>query len=123
MAARTAKGASRTSKTARASSVSGRSGPKRTDEQKISDALRGQLPRLVPLARGRFCYYFDPLTDRCLHLDTSSDAFVDALRPACSLGLAPAVERDLRGFVQAHPEHGWDRVIARLRDEQVLSAG
>jgi hypothetical protein len=106
------------SKTARRSTTP--VGGKITPAMKVAAAVSASAARLVPLAEGRFVYFHDPLTGRSPHLATNSDAFVEALRESCSLGLAPRVLSELSSFAELYPTSGWDRTIARLTEAGVL---
>lgn len=107
-----------TSKTAQKSAP--KIGAKVSDATKVTTAISAEAARLVPLAGGRFVYFHDPLTGRSPHLATNSDAFVEALRESCSLGLAPRVLSELSSFAELYPTSGWDRTIARLTEAGVL---
>jgi hypothetical protein len=106
------------SKTARRSNIT--VGGKVTPAMKVATAVSAPAARLVPLASGRFVYFHDPLTGRTPHLATNSDAFVEALRESCSLGLAPRIRSELTSFAELYPRSGWDRVITRLTEAGVI---
>jgi hypothetical protein len=80
-------------------------------EHRVEVALTADTNRLVPLAEGRFVWYFEPITQKCLHVSTEQAAFAQALAPACALGLGPRILRELEEFNDRWPTHGWDRVI------------
>ena len=89
-------------------------------EHRVEIALTADTNRLVPLAEGRFVWYFDPINNKCLHLDTRTNAFAEALRPACALGLGPRIRRELEEFHARWPEHGWDRTLTALALAEVV---
>ena len=110
---------SSTSKTARASAP--KFVAKLSDEQKVAEAARAAAPRLIPLANGAGVYFFEPLSNTMVRLTVASDTFVETLRPACALGMASRIRRELEGFAADHPAHGWDSAIARLEQAGVLA--
>ena len=55
-------------------------------EHRVQIAVTADTNRLVPLAQGRGVWYFDPITNKCLHLDTSTTAFAEARARMCGRG-------------------------------------
>jgi hypothetical protein len=88
---------------------------------RVQIALTADLNRLVPLADGRYVWYFDPIEHKCLHLATNSVAFVEALRPACDLGLGPRIRKELEGFAAQWPKNNWDRPLSTLIEEGLVA--
>jgi hypothetical protein len=89
-------------------------------EHRVQVAVTADTNRLVPLAEGRFVYYHDPLDNSCKHLDTRTNDFAEALRPACALGLGPRIRRELEEFHARWPEHGWDKTLIALALAEVV---
>ncbi len=89
-------------------------------EHRVQIALTADTNRLVPLAQGRYVWYFNPLDHTCLHLRTPSEEFIEALRPACALGLGPRIRRELEEFDARWPKHGWKLVLDSLVEEGVV---
>ena len=89
-------------------------------EHRVQIAVTADTNRLVPLAEGHFVWYFDPITNKCLHLNTRKNDFAEALRPACALGLGPRIRRELEEFHARWPEHGWDRTLIALALAEVV---
>ncbi len=87
-------------------------------EHRIEIALTAEANRFIPLSRGHYVWWFNPITDQCLHLRVGSTEFVDALRESCELGLGPRIRRELEAFHAGRPQDGWDAAL-----EQLVTAG
>jgi hypothetical protein len=90
-------------------------------EHRVEVALTADTNRLVPLAEGRFVWYFDPINSKCLHLNTRKEEFADALRPACDLGLSPRIIKELEALHARWPDHGWNITLEALIDAGVVA--
>lgn len=104
-----------TSKTARASVV--RTGGRMTDADRVLEASHAEAPRIVPLGGGARCYFFDPLGPngtRMVSLDLDTDAFVEAVRPACELGMADRLRLELKALAERYPMGKFDATLTRL---------
>ena len=108
------------SKTARRSTVTT---GKVTDEMRVKEASRAPSARIVPLAGGRLCYFRQPLTDRLLKVNPNSEAFVEAIRPGCALGMAERIHEELTALAATYPESQWGDVLARVTESGVLGDG
>jgi hypothetical protein len=91
-------------------------------EHRVQIALTADARRLVPLGGGLYVYYFNPLTNRTEHHKTNSVEFVDALRPACDLGLGPRIRQELESFAAQWPKNRWGRVLSSLIEEGLVAA-
>ncbi len=89
----------------------------------VQQAVTNPLRRLVPLGGGSHVYYYDPINLRTLHLKVPSTEFIEALRPACELGLGPRIRQELEEFAAAYPKRQsqWKLVLDSLVEEGVVA--
>jgi len=88
-------------------------------QHRVQIALTAEANRLVPLNGGRNVYFFDPISGRTLHLKTYTAEFVEALRPACKLGLGPRIRQELVEFSGAAADR-WDIHAAEEWSDRIL---
>jgi hypothetical protein len=89
---------------------------------RVQIALTADARRLVPLNGGLSVYYFNPITNCTEHFKSNSVDFVEALRPACDLGLGPRIRQELEGFHAQWPKNRWDFVLSTLIEEGLVAA-
>lgn len=90
-------------------------------EHRVQIALTAEAARLVPLDEGKHVYYFDPLTNKTFHLAVPSTEFIEAVRPACALGLGPRLRKELEAFAVTYPKAPWGLVLDSLVEEGVVA--
>jgi hypothetical protein len=86
----------------------------------VHQAATNPIRRLVPLGGGSHVYYYDPIHIQTHHLKVPSTEFVDAVRPACELGLGSRIRQELEEFDAAYPKDGWKLVLDSLVEEGVV---
>jgi hypothetical protein len=105
----------KTSKTARASVAAGQRGAGG------GVTVLGEMKFLIPLNLGKHVYVRNISTGRTEHCATDSDKLVEQLRTLATAGHAAKLRDEVKLLQQAHPDHGWDKVEAKLVSEGVFA--
>jgi hypothetical protein len=93
---------------------------KDTPASLVHTAATGDLPCLLPVAKGQRVHWFCPLQKTTGSYASHSSEFAEAIREPCALGLADRIRRELKHFDAHNPDHGWDTVITNLEAEGIL---
>lgn len=82
--------------------------------------LSADVSLITPLNLGKHAYIFAAEDGRNLHLRTDSAEFDAAVASIVAAGMGPRVHTELDSLVVRFPDHGWDKVVARLTANGVL---
>ncbi|MGH9022358.1 MAG: hypothetical protein ACRDV9_04545 [Acidimicrobiia bacterium] len=72
------------------------------------------VTRIVPLGLGTHAYVLDPRDGRTLHLEVSSERFVEVLGALVEAGHGDLVRRELAALATRFPAGDWKDAVTRL---------